>query len=163
MANSGPAEPPRRWFDPVRRWRERIRAWPAAHRVYRLVVGTLGLLVVALGLVLVPFPGPGWLIVIAGLAILGTEFEAARRLLRFTQRRLRAWTQWLGRQPLPIRLLVGLAALAATAVLAYGALLLTELPDWVPGSVSKWFGAAPVRYDQAVRSGAGTAGMLKGD
>ena len=131
--------------------------------MYRLVVAALGLAVVALGLVLVPFPGPGWLIVIAGLALLGTEFDSARRLLRFTQRRLRVWTQWLGRQPLPIRLLVGLAALAATAVVAYGALLLTELPDWVPGPVSKWFGAAPVRYDQAIRSGAGTSGAAQGD
>ena len=131
--------------------------------MYRLVVAALGLAVVALGLVLVPFPGPGWLIVIAGLALLGTEFDSARRLLRFTQRRLQVWTHWLGRQPLPIRLLVGLAALAATVVVAYGALLLTELPDWVPGPVSKWFSAAPVRYDQAIRSGAGTSGAAQGD
>jgi len=161
--HSGPDQPRRRRFDRVRRWRDRIRARPATLRVYRLVVGALGLLVVALGLVLVPFPGPGWLVVIAGLALLGTEFESARRLTRFTQRQVRAWTHWVGRQPIPVRILVGMAALAATVIVAIGALALTELPDWVPNPVSKWLGAGAVRYDQAVRTGTGTAGQAPGD
>lgn len=35
----------------------------------------------ATGLVLIPLPGPGTLITIGGLAILGTEFPAAKRLV----------------------------------------------------------------------------------
>ena len=158
-----PDGPGRRRFHRVRRWRDRIRARPATLRVYRLVVGALGLLVVAIGLVLVPFPGPGWLVVIAGLALLGTEFESARKLMRFTQRQVRAWTQWLGRQPIPIRVLVGVAALAVTVMVGIGAVLLTELPDWVPSSVSKWLGVGAVRYDQAVPAEVGGAGQAPGD
>ncbi len=42
------------------------------------------------GVRLVPLPGPGWLIVFLGLAILGTEFAWARRLAAVTKR-------WLAR------------------------------------------------------------------
>ena len=54
--------------------------------------------VVAVGIVLIPFPGPGWLIVLAGLAILAIEFVWAQRLLLFTRARLETWWHWLGRQ-----------------------------------------------------------------
>ncbi|WP_369794636.1 PGPGW domain-containing protein [Kutzneria sp. 744] len=33
-----------------------------------------GFAVLALGIVLIPYPGPGWLVFFAGLAILATEF-----------------------------------------------------------------------------------------
>ena len=42
---------------------------------YRIGVGIVGSLVVALGIVAIPLPGPGWLIVIAGLFVLATEFS----------------------------------------------------------------------------------------
>lgn len=48
----------------------------------RLVVAVIGGTVVLLGVVLLVFPGPGWLVIIAGLALLGTEFIWARRLLQ---------------------------------------------------------------------------------
>lgn len=44
--------------------------------------------VVLIGLVLLPLPGPGLLIIIAGLAILGTEFEWARRIMDPIKKRL---------------------------------------------------------------------------
>lgn len=40
-----------------------------------------GFALVALGLVLVPLPGPGWLIVALGLGLLALEFDRAERLL----------------------------------------------------------------------------------
>ncbi len=43
------------------------------------VVG--GFLVVALGILALPFPGPGWLIIFIGLAILSLEFSWAGRAL----------------------------------------------------------------------------------
>jgi uncharacterized protein (TIGR02611 family) len=72
----------------------------------------LGTLVVLLGLVLVPFPGPGWLIVFVGLGILATEFAWAERLLDFGRVKFRAWLRWVGRQHLAVRALISLAALA---------------------------------------------------
>ena len=47
--------------------------------VRKVAVGIAGGAVVVTGIVLIPLPGPGTLIVLAGLAILGTEFEAPKR------------------------------------------------------------------------------------
>ncbi|PRY50623.1 uncharacterized protein (TIGR02611 family) [Geodermatophilus tzadiensis] len=105
---------------------------------YRVGVGIVGGLVVAAGLVTIPLPGPGWLTVIAGLFVLATEFMWAERLLEFTKRRVSAWTEWLGRQPVWVRLAVGLL----TAAFVYGALVvvlhLMGVPHWVPGWVPLW-------------------------
>jgi len=78
-------------------------------------VGVLGTLVVLLGLVLVPFPGPGWLIVFVGLGILATEFAWAERLLDFGRAKFRAWLRWVGRQHLAVRALISVATLAFVA------------------------------------------------
>lgn len=46
----------------------------------RAAIGLVGGATVATGLVLIPLPGPGLVIVAAGLGILSREFEAPRRL-----------------------------------------------------------------------------------
>ena len=61
-------------------------------------IGVLGGLVVVLGLILVPYPGPGWLIVFAGLAILATEFDQAQRILDFAKGKYDDWQGWLSEQ-----------------------------------------------------------------
>lgn len=60
--------------------RETIRRSPRADRVYRTAVGVTGGTTVALGVVLMPLPGPGALIALGGLSMLGTEFETAKRI-----------------------------------------------------------------------------------
>jgi len=67
-------------------------------------IGVLGGLVVLLGIVLVPYPGPGWLIVFAGLAILATEFDRARKVLDFAKGKYDTWQDWLKKQPRYIQL-----------------------------------------------------------
>lgn len=62
------------------RAREAIRRNPNANRVYRTSVGVAGVGVTALGVVLIPLPGPGSLIALGGLAMLGTEFEGAKKV-----------------------------------------------------------------------------------
>ncbi len=47
----------------------------------RIVVLVVGLALVALGIVLIPLPGPGLLVSVAGLAVLATEFVWAERML----------------------------------------------------------------------------------
>jgi len=65
----------------------------------------LGGLIVLIGIVLIPYPGPGWLIVFAGFAILATEFTFARKSLHWLRVRYNKWVAWLHDQPLIIRLL----------------------------------------------------------
>lgn len=87
---------PRRWF----------RRNPALNLAYRIGVGVVGAVVLVTGIVLIPYPGPGWLIVFAGLAILATEFDWADRVLKFAKRHYDAWVQWLKRQSIVVQLLV---------------------------------------------------------
>ena len=86
-----------------------------------------------IGLAAIPFPGPGWLIVIVGLLILASEFAWAQRLLDLVRSRVRAWTTWMGKQPWPVRLLVALATAAFVGAVLYVMALLTSVPGWVPG------------------------------
>jgi uncharacterized protein (TIGR02611 family) len=102
-------------------FRARLKKNPALALAWRIGVGVLGTAVVLLGLVLVPFPGPGWLIVFVGLGILATEFAWAERLLDFGRAKLRAWLRWVGRQNLAVRALISIATLAFVA----GVVLLT--------------------------------------
>ena len=119
-------------------WRRRLAARRPLDHGYRLVVGVVGGVVVAFGLVTIPLPGPGWLTVIAGLFLLATEFTWAERLLDFTRRHVRAWTEWLGRQRAWVRVAVTLA----TAAFVYGVLVVVlhvmGVPGWVPGWVPLW-------------------------
>lgn len=74
-----------------------------AKRVGTAIVGGL---VVIVGIIAIPYPGPGWLIVFAGLAILATEFDWAQRLLDWARGYYDAWVEWLKRQDWPVRLIV---------------------------------------------------------
>ncbi|WP_028928564.1 TIGR02611 family protein [Pseudonocardia asaccharolytica] len=114
------------------RLRARIAHRPALRHTYRIGVGVLGGLVLAGGLVAIPYPGPGWLIVFLGLAILASEFAWARRLLRFARGKYDAWTDWLARQHLGVRLSV----LSATCLVVLGTLYLLN----VFNTVASWTG-----------------------
>ena len=67
-------------------------------------IAVSGGFVVLLGIVLIPYPGPGWLIVFSGLAILSTEFDFAKRMLHFARGKYDNWVSWLKRQNLFIKL-----------------------------------------------------------
>lgn len=71
----------------------------------KIIIGIAGGLVVLIGLILVPYPGPGWLIVFAGLAILATEFDGASKVLGFAKDKYDRWAKWLKRQHLIVQLL----------------------------------------------------------
>ncbi len=101
--------------------RDRVRSTRTGRLTMRIVVGAIGAIVVIIGLILIPFPGPGWLIVLAGLAILALEFIWAQRLLTFTRGVLERWWHWLGRQHWLVRVLagaVGLAFVGAVVILS---------------------------------------------
>jgi uncharacterized protein (TIGR02611 family) len=81
---------------------------------------------------MIPYPGPGWLVVFAGLAILAREFTWAERVLRFAKRYYDAWVAWVGRRHLVVRL--GILALTGLVV------VVTLWVLNVFGTVSGWFG-----------------------
>jgi uncharacterized protein (TIGR02611 family) len=109
MAGSRPPRPTyrRRIHDTL----EVIRANPTGRVALKVFVAVLGALVVAVGIVLIPLPGPGWALVILGLAIWGVEFVWAKHLLRFTRRQVHKWTRWIGKQSLPVRFVLGAVGL----------------------------------------------------
>jgi uncharacterized protein (TIGR02611 family) len=87
--------------------------------------------VLAAGIIAIPYPGPGWLIVFGGLAILASEFTWARRVLHFARGKYDAWTAWLSRQSLLVRI----AVLAATGLVVLATLYLLNAFYLVAGWV----------------------------
>lgn len=59
-----------------------------AHALVRTGRMTLGFLVVIIGIIALPLPGPGWLIIAAGLSILAKDVAWAERLLRYIRKRV---------------------------------------------------------------------------
>ena len=89
--------------------------------VGKIAVGITGVSVILVGIVLLPLPGPGWIIIFAGLGLLAVEFVWARRLLRFARRQVARWTDWVRRQSLAVRV----GSIVATLAVAVGALWLS--------------------------------------
>lgn len=75
------------------RWRRRLYATQLGRVGVKIVVALVGTLIIAVGVVLLPLPGPGWVIILGGLAILSMEFHWAKRLLHFTREQLLRWTR----------------------------------------------------------------------
>lgn len=55
----------------------------------RVVVTIIGVLLLGVGLVLLVVPGPGILVVLAGLAVLGSEYDWAQDILSWSRQRIR--------------------------------------------------------------------------
>ena len=92
----------------LRRFRARVRSNSRTNTAWRIGIGVLGAVVLVLGVVAIPYPGPGWLIVFAGLGILATEFTWAGRVLHFARRHYDRWMAWVGRQNLLVKALLAL-------------------------------------------------------
>ncbi|BDM68534.1 membrane protein [Streptomyces nigrescens] len=58
------------------------------HLSWQVGVFVVGLAVVAGGVIMLPLPGPGWLVIFAGMAIWATEFVWAQLVLRWTKRKV---------------------------------------------------------------------------
>ncbi len=118
-------------------WRRRIRANPHSHRIYKWVVGVVGLLIIAGGVVLLPLPGPGWVIIFVGLAVWASEFEWARRLRNFAVEKVKAWGEWLQPKPWWVKGLVGLATLLLVLAIFYLMFLVSGVPSFFPDIVER--------------------------
>jgi uncharacterized protein (TIGR02611 family) len=90
--------------------------------IRRILVTIAGTLVTVVGVVLLPLPGPGWLIIFGGLSILATEYTWAARLLHSVRNLAVRWENWAKRQPLAVRLgmvFLGILIVAAVAYAVY--------------------------------------------
>jgi uncharacterized protein (TIGR02611 family) len=125
------------------RWRRKIRSNRPSRLIYRLVVGVIGLVIVVVGLIMVPFPGPGWLVVFIGLGVWASEFERAQGLLRLVRRTLEAWTRWLIPQPWWMKGLVLLVTIATVAAVFWLLLLISAVPGYFPDQVQEWLKKVP--------------------
>ncbi|MCZ4079652.1 TIGR02611 family protein [Rhodococcus sp. H36-A4] len=117
------------------RLRDKIGSNAALDLTYRIVIGVVGLAVLVLGIIAIPYPGPGWLIVFAGLGILASEFMWAHRLLQFARGKYDAFMDWFSRQPIATRaagVLFTAGVVLATLWLIGGLHLIAGWvgPDW---------------------------------
>ncbi|MEV0369856.1 TIGR02611 family protein [Streptomyces sp. NPDC050636] len=58
------------------------------HLSWQVGIFVIGLAVVVVGVIMLPLPGPGWLVIFAGMAIWATEFVWAQLVLRWTKRKV---------------------------------------------------------------------------
>jgi uncharacterized protein (TIGR02611 family) len=101
-------------------WLERLREQRERHlgrsRFYRVPFALVGFTLVLAGLALLVLPGPGLLVIAAGLAMLALEFTWAERVLERTLERMSETStrvRRLSRLEKAVSTLAGLAALGA--------------------------------------------------
>ncbi|WP_432828986.1 PGPGW domain-containing protein [Dactylosporangium sp. CA-092794] len=107
--------------DAALRLRGRAYATPLGRLGVKIAVAVTGALIIAIGIVLLPLPGPGWVIILAGLALLAMEFVWARRLLHFTREQLLRWTRLVREGSWLVRIV----SVGGLLLLVGGALLLS--------------------------------------
>ncbi|CAM5575081.1 membrane protein [Streptomyces spiroverticillatus] len=65
-----------------------IQARKTLHLSWQVGVFVVGLAVVIAGIIMLPLPGPGWVVIFGGMAIWATEFVWAQLVMRWTKRKL---------------------------------------------------------------------------
>jgi uncharacterized protein (TIGR02611 family) len=105
------------------RWIQAIRSVACRTAIgtflWRVMITVLGAVVIVVGLLLIPLPGPGWLIVFGGIGIWATEYVWAGRLLHWTKRKVIDGTKALGRMPWWAKMILGLLFVLVVVGAAY--------------------------------------------
>ena len=91
-------EPNVRKTDNIRTY-GKFRIWmskqhPTVRVTWKIAIAIAGVFVIVTGLILVPLPGPGWLIVFMGFAVLGLEFPAAHKVHTYIKAKAVALLNW---------------------------------------------------------------------
>lgn len=109
------------------RMRARVRALPGGAIAWRIGITVVGVAVIVVGIILLPLPGPGWLIIFAGLGLLASEYAWAARLLTRARELVNGWTQWALRQPPWARALIALGGVVFILAVLAGSWFLYDL------------------------------------
>ncbi|MEV1050436.1 TIGR02611 family protein [Streptomyces sp. NPDC049887] len=67
---------------------EFVKSRRTLHLSWQVGVFIVGFAVVVAGVIMLPLPGPGWLVIFAGMAIWATEFVWAQLVLHWTKRKV---------------------------------------------------------------------------
>lgn len=134
-AASEGADPEPSWWERMHGHLHRNRAMSATTKLVVTVVGTA---VLTAGLIMMVTPGPGLLGIVAGLAILATEWDWADRWLGTARRKLheaRLAAEAMDPRVRRRRILLTTAVVVLVVGAAVGYLLVADWPDW---TVSFW-------------------------
>ncbi|MGW3207089.1 TIGR02611 family protein [Streptomyces sp. NPDC001135] len=115
---------------------EFVKARRLLHLSWQVGVFVIGLAVVVAGVVMLPLPGPGWVVIFGGMAIWATEFVWAQLVLRWTKRKVteaaqRALDPRVRRRNITLTVigLVTVAALVAVYVWKFGLVVPWKIKD----------------------------------
>ncbi|MFE2074818.1 TIGR02611 family protein [Streptomyces misionensis] len=111
---------------------EFVRSRRLLHRGWQVGVFVVGLAVVGAGVLMLALPGPGWVVIFAGMAIWATEFVWAQLVLRWTKRKVTEAAQ-RALQPEVRRRNITLTVIAVLIAGVLGAIYL-----WRYGPVLPW-------------------------
>ncbi|MDO0916334.1 TIGR02611 family protein [Streptomyces sp. DT2A-34] len=67
---------------------EFIKARRVLHLSWQVGIFIIGLAIVVVGIIMLPLPGPGWVVIFGGMAVWATEFVWAQLVLRWTKRKV---------------------------------------------------------------------------
>ncbi len=107
-------------------------------RIKKTFITIVGGIVLIAGIIMIPYPGPGWLTVFAGLGILSSEYTWAKRLLRYAKDKYDIWEEWVKRQSSSVKVALWIFTAIVVVVTiwllnGYGIIndLLSLEQDWV--------------------------------
>lgn len=111
---------------------------PVTRLMTKVVVTLVGLGVLAAGLVMMVTPGPGVVAIVAGLAILATEFAWAERSLHHMRERVRAAAEKARAVDPAVRRRRLLLTVLVVVVLGGGLTAYVATRGWPDPAVSAW-------------------------
>ena len=103
----------------IKRFRSHVKRSKYGAPAWRILVGLIGGLVTVIGAIALIAPGPGWLIIFAGLGILASEFAWADKALMKTKM-LAIKTAQRAERVIILLTAVGFAGLGVPYILAVG-------------------------------------------
>jgi len=113
---------------------EFVRARRLLHLGWQAGVFVIGLAVVIAGVFMLALPGPGWVVIFAGMAIWATEFVWAQLVLRWTKRKVTEAAQ-RALEPEVRRRNIALTVIGAVIAVALGTIYLVRFGPVLPWDV----------------------------
>ncbi|MGV9263964.1 TIGR02611 family protein [Kitasatospora sp. NPDC003701] len=113
-----------------------IRRSRPLHLSWQVAVFLVGLAVVVAGVIMLPLPGPGWVVIFLGMGIWATEFVWAQLALRWTRRKVSEAAQ-KAMDPRVRRRNITLTAIGLAVIAAIGAWYLWKYGLTMPWKISK--------------------------
>jgi hypothetical protein len=133
-------------------------AFPGGAAAKRIVLEVVGWILIVAGIAALVLPGPGLLMLFAGLVILSQQYEWAERRLEPVERAAKRAAS----EGVENWLRIALSALGGLAIIAVGVVWLAdpEVPGWWPVRDSWWLPGAPAAGISLVLSGLIALGLL---